>query len=75
MALKFAGTTYRTYNVYDHQKPIFVGKDKLGDDVFRANLVPIGVVTSKANDDAWRQAHNMCGAPVLELIGGANNVQ
>ncbi len=68
MAIKYAGTTNYTWQVYDHQTPVFVGKDKMGDDQYRANLVPVGIVVAKSNADAWQKAHDLCSLPVLEVI-------
>lgn len=72
MAIKFAGTTNYCWQVYQHDAPVFVGKDRMGDDQYRAALTPIGVVVAKSNADAWDKAHAMCSLPVLEVIG---NVQ
>jgi hypothetical protein len=68
MAHKIAGTVAVTYQVYDHQQPVFVGKDKMGDDVFRANLVPVGIIKATTSDNAWAQAHKLCTLPVLEIV-------
>ncbi len=74
MAIKFAGTIDTSYQVYDHQPPVFVGKDRTNEDQYRANLVPVCVITAKTKDEAWEKANNLCiqGLPVLEVIG---NVQ
>ncbi len=72
MAIKFTGTIDTAYQVYDHQQPVFVGKDRTNEDQYRANLVPVGVITAKTSAAAWDQAHKMCALPVLEVIG---NVQ
>lgn len=31
------------YQVFQQQQPIYVGKDEAGEDVYRPNLVPVGV--------------------------------
>lgn len=72
MAIKYAGTINVTYQVYDHQPPVFCGKDKLGDDQYRANLVPIKMITAKSSEDAWKQAHNLCSLPVLEVVSNVH---
>jgi hypothetical protein len=68
MAIKVAGTINHTWQVYDHQPPVFVGKDKFGDDQYRANLVPVGIITATTNSGAWVKAHDLCSLPVLEVI-------
>lgn len=72
MAIKYAGTVSVTYQVYNHGTPVFVGKDKMGDDVFRANLEPIKMITATTQEDAWKQAHQLCSLPVLEIVSNVH---
>jgi hypothetical protein len=40
----------------------------MGDDQYRANLVPVGIVVAKSNKEAWDKAHKLCSLPVLEIV-------
>lgn len=59
-----------TYKVYRQDTPVFVGKDRMGDDQFRANLVEVGYVIAKSTARAFELARDYTKFPVLEKHHG-----
>ena len=62
----------KTFTVYRQNPPVFVGSDRDGDSVYRADLEIVGSVEAMTTDEAFEFANVICAAPVLEEI---KNVQ
>lgn len=58
----------KTFTVYRQNQPVFVGRDKLGDNVYRADLEVVGSVEAMTTDEAFEYANVITPAPVLEEI-------
>lgn len=70
--MKSKAPKLKTWTVYRQNPPVFVGKDKTGENVYRPDLEIVGSVEAMNTDEAFEFANVICKAPVLEEV---TNVQ
>lgn len=68
MAIRKAGES--AYKVYEQSEPIFIGKDAMGNNQYRANLIERGFVMAIGSNRAFELARDYCQFPVLEKYNG-----